>query len=127
MTEIGLDHDVSTSETFADNEALEIKIQSSDSNTGLLAKVGNVYCFWHRADGVPRITVGPNWKCSAYLFFMLAVFVSIHSGILQELTKLNGPLWVLLVGYSMLTTGVASFFYTLLGDSGIPEQIFTHK
>jgi len=52
---------------------------------------------------------------------MLTVFVSIHSGILKELAKLNGPLWELIVGYLLLATGVYSFFYTLLGDSGIPK------
>ena len=44
-----------------DPEAFDTKIKKQ---IGLLAKVGNIRCYWHDSNGIPRITIGPDWKWS---------------------------------------------------------------
>ena len=56
---------------------------------------------------------------------MTVVITSIHITIVKELF-LIAPVWMPLLGLLFLITGIYNFLYTLLGDPGIPNQIFSH-
>ena len=52
---------VETADIEATIDDSSMKLKESPNSQGFIAKIGNVRCYWHRANGVPRIVIGPEW------------------------------------------------------------------
>ena len=63
--------------------------------------IGNIRCFMHRADGRPRVTIGPNWGFSCALVILVTgiTWVCVKStmalcGLVQKSLETKGRLFV---------------------------------
>ena len=86
--EMEADSELGTTHRSTDESLNEIELHQPvphPRKQGNLRKVGNIHCFWHRENGVPRITIGPNWGISFILWAVAGFFVFINISIFTEI------------------------------------------
>jgi len=47
--------------------------------------IGNVRCWWHNKDGVPRVTIGPNWGFTFFLGGIVCAVLWLSFGALKKM------------------------------------------
>lgn len=88
--------------------------------------IGNVRCFWHNEEGIPRITIGPNWCFSILLFLIVGCVLYTSTVSLANMIKRGAAWYWILLGIFLIIFGLFCFFKTLLGDPGIPKEVYEH-
>lgn len=67
----------------ADTEAIledeSMKLKNNPKKVQFYRQVGQVKCYFHKSNGVPRIFIGPTWYYAALILFMTVFFISITS------------------------------------------------
>ena len=86
--------------------------------------IGNIRCFLHRADGRPRVTIGPNWGFSSVLISLVIGITWVCLKGWFNLYSHNAAWYWLVIGALTITIGLYCVLRTLLGDPGIPEEIY---
>lgn len=86
--------------------------------------IGNVRCFWHNAKGVPRLTIGPNWGFTFVLGAMVSAVLYLSTTGMYKMIKMGAATHYLVIGFCLIAFGLWAFFATLLGDPGIPAEIY---
>ena len=89
--------------------------------------IGNIRCFWPDDKGRPRITIGPNWYFTICLGFLVCATLWISLNGMVGLYEKEAS-WVYLLGGALvICSGLFFFFACLLGDPGIPEEVYKLK
>lgn len=86
--------------------------------------IGNIRCFWPNKNGIPRITIGPNWGFTIVLGVLVCGTFYITTSGLINMYKRNAAWHWLIIGAFLIISGISSFFLTLLGDPGIPPKVY---
>ena len=100
---------------------------SANTNRGPVRKskwIGNIRCYFHDAHGKPRVTIGPNWGFSIGLIGLVAGILYICLKGLINIYNRNAAWYWLLIGTILILFGLACVLRTLLGDPGIPTEIY---
>ena len=120
-------HTIEANETLEDDEEIGLPSHTGDQTVIGPKWIGNIRCFWHNKDGEPRITIGPNWGFTIGLGFLVsgALYVSITG--LIGMIKAQAAWYYILGGVTSITLGLAAFFACLLGDPGIPAEIYYQR
>ena len=85
---------------------------------------GKLYCFFYSKRGVPRIIIGPHWPFTICLLVSVIFIVFLNAKACYEVVK-YGESWIwVAIDAAIVLVGLLSFFYTLLANPGIPEEIF---
>ena len=116
-------------QTTEDDEDLSPFEAEGETETAVVPPewIGNIRCFWPDDKGRPRITIGPNWYFTIALGILVlgSLWVSLN-GMLSMYEK--DASWVYLLGGAVvICSGLFFFFKCLLGDPGIPEEIYKKK
>ena len=114
-----------TAETIPDDDD-GLPLPMDDSSTEIRGPkwIGNIRCFWHDTKGRPRLTIGPNWGFTIVLAIMVAGILHVSISGMIGLVKNDAAWYYQLVGVLIIFFGLAMFFMTLLGDPGIPDEIY---
>ena len=86
--------------------------------------IGNIRCFWHNKEGIPRITIGPNWGFTIFLACLVCCVFYVSCSGMANLYKNDASWYYLVIGLLVIVLGLASFFMTLFGDPGIPMEVY---
>ena len=78
------DHDEATQDICDDEERRSFRKKTVSDKIVPPKWIGNIRCFWHNAEGIPRITIGPNWGFTIFLFGLVCcVFYVSCSGMVN--------------------------------------------
>ena len=86
--------------------------------------IGNIRCFWHNEEGIPRITIGPNWGFTIFLLGLVCVVFYVSCSGMVNLYKASAPWYYQVIGLLVIVLGLSSFFLTLFSDPGIPREVY---
>ena len=86
--------------------------------------IGNVRCFLHDSNGKPRATIGPNWGFTIVLFCLVGGILHICIKGMINLVYCEAAWYWLAIGATSITGGLIAFTLTLLGDPGIPAEVY---
>lgn len=113
--------------TYDDDEEME-QTPPPDSNLIVGPKwIGNIRCFWPDIYGRPRITIGPNWGFTICLASLVAASLHVTLSALINMGQ-SGVSWpFLFIGSVIILAGIGSFCRTLMGDPGIPNEIYNKR
>ena len=53
------------------------------------SKIGNISCYYYKADGIPRIFIGPDWYFFIVILFLTFAFCGINIGVLYQMSQLQ--------------------------------------
>ena len=89
--------------------------------------IGNIRCFLPNRNGRPLITIGPNWGFTIFLCCLVcgSLYTSISG--LDGMIEHNAPWPYIVLGTLVIAGGLLTFFKTLLGDPGIPAEVYIKK
>jgi hypothetical protein len=118
---------VETADIEATIDDSSMKLKESPNSQGFIAKIGNVRCFWHRANGVPRIVIGPEWFYSFAILFIAIGFSGINIGMMIQMIQLNVSLWIVAISACLVSIGLFAAVSTFLANPGIPDELFTGR
>ena len=76
---------------------------------------------------MPRITIGPSWPFTFALVLIVGgiLYISIQGMI--RLHQLKAAWYFTAIGIAIVLFGLTCFFMTLLGDPGIPKEVYNRK
>ena len=83
--------------------------------------IGNIRCFWHRSDGVPRIFIGPNYMFFLVLTFFTIFILWVNIKAVCDMIKIRANWMAIFFELLIILTGLGCVLYTFLGDPGIPK------
>ena len=86
--------------------------------------IGNIRCFLHGADGRPRVTIGPNWGFSCALVVLATGVTWVCLKGMVNLYNRHAAWYWLVIGATTIIVGLACVLRTLLGDPGIPAEVY---
>ncbi|CDW82846.1 probable palmitoyltransferase zdhhc23 [Stylonychia lemnae] len=88
--------------------------------------IGNVYCYWYNKNtSQPRITIGPTWMFAVPVFIAALVMLFCF---IQGLLYMNKIGMILKsIAFVMIGFNLQSYFYTLLGNQGLPKELFIRQ
>ena len=86
--------------------------------------IGNIRCFLHGADGRPRVTIGPNWGFSCALVALATGVTWLCLKGMVNLYNRHAAWYWLVIGATTIVMGLACVLRTLLGDPGIPPEVY---
>lgn len=118
------DQTINTMHDGMDDE--EIAIHENEAKDILFAPawIGNIRCYWHNAEGVPRLTIGPNWMFTFLLGAIVLAVLYLSTTSLYKMIVMGAEWYFIIIGFSLIVFGLWAFFATLLGDPGIPAEIY---
>ena len=104
-----------------------IEITNSFSAAGFFdcTYVGNIRCYFpSKESGKPRVLIGPTWVFSLPILCIVFFLVYFLFQITLNLEFIN---WGFKgIGLILMTLDLYYYFYTLLADPGVPEDIWDH-
>ena len=118
------DHDLDTQDICDDEERRAFRKQQNRDRIVPPKWIGNIRCFWHNKEGIPRITIGPNWGFTIFLFGLVCCVFYVSCSGMVNLYKNHASWYYQVIGLFVIVSGLASFFLTLCGDPGIPLEVY---
>jgi hypothetical protein len=110
--------------TLGDDQELALP-DRGDNKTIIGPKwIGNIRCFWPDADGKPRLTIGPNWGFTIILLAIVGGTLYTSTNALIGMWKKRAAWYFIVLGFTFIVLGIFAFLKTLLGDPGIPKEIY---
>ena len=76
---------------------------------------------------MPRITIGPNWGFTIVLSLLIFATLFISLSGMYNLYALGANWIYLVIGAFVIVFGLSCFFMCLLGDPGIPDEVYKLK
>lgn len=120
----GIVQDTDAMHTLPDDEEIAIP-ENEDIEMIYNPKwIGNVRCYWHNDKGVPRLTIGPNWGFTCLLVAMVSAVFYLSASAQYKMIKMDAEWYYLLIGFCLIGFGLWAFLSTLLGDPGIPPEVY---
>lgn len=111
-----------------EEEEDDLELQMNERNRGSVVYktkwIGNIRCFLHGADGRPRVTIGPNWGFSCALVALATGVTWVCLKGMVNLYNRDAAWYWLVIGATTIVVGVACVLRTLLGDPGIPAEVY---
>ncbi len=90
-------------------------------------RVGNLSCYLHDSNGVPRIVIGPQYYYGLVIVGVMIFVVCFNGYLIHTMIGMKVSYQTIMVSCTLIMIGLCASLIIFFGEPGIPEEIFTGK